>query len=175
MGFRSFSDGKPVDPVEWALQGLASEPRVRIVVGCDSQVLGGGTVYITTVLLRYPRNGAQVVYRRERTGRQPDLWTRLWGEVERSVNTAVHLRDVAGLPVTHVDMDINSDVRHGSYMLHAAAEGLARAHGLLPSTKPQLLMASWAANVLCHASALKHEAPIHRTADRGDVTLQNDL
>ena len=50
-----------------------------------------------------------------------------------------------------------------------------RSHGYEPHTKPEMLIASWAANVLCNGMGRKHEAPIHGKVDRGDVTLQTDL
>ncbi len=43
------------------------------------------------MVLRFHRNGAQVIYRRERAPKVNDLWTRLWGEVERSLAVALLL------------------------------------------------------------------------------------
>ncbi len=85
---------------------------------------------------------------------------RLWGEVERSLSIADLLRDVEHIPVHHIDMDLNSDVRYGSNKLHTAAVGYIRSHGYEPHTKPEMLIASWAANVLCNGTGAKHEAPV---------------
>ena len=60
------------------------------------------------------------------------------------------LRETGRIPVTRIDMDINSDDLYDSNKLHSAAVGYIRSHGYEPHTKPDLLIASWAANVLCN-------------------------
>jgi predicted RNase H-related nuclease YkuK (DUF458 family) len=173
--FRAMADGHVVDLLSAVRQAVRDDARIEVLVGCDSLNRGSHTLYATTVVLRYPANGARVFYRRERTRRVTDLWERLWGEVERSIAVATTLRDQGPVPVRRIDMDLNSDERFASNRLHAAAVGYVRGHGYEPCTKPALLIASWAANLLCNGGVRKHEAPIHREADRGDVTLQIDL
>ncbi|MCB0789890.1 MAG: hypothetical protein KDB75_11330, partial [Flavobacteriales bacterium] len=73
----------------------------------------------------------------------------LWGEVERSLEVARTLSSEGHIPVSRIDMDLNSDPQYGSHRLHAAAVGYVRAHGYEARTKPELLIASWAANILC--------------------------
>ncbi len=172
-GFRSMADGRPVDLLAHVRSELQRPNSTEVLVGSDSQNHGGHTIYTTAVVVRYHRNGAHVLYLRERMARITDLWTRLWGEVERSLTVAEGLR-TQHIPVYHIDMDLNSDVRFGSNKLHAAAVGYVRSHGYEPHTKPELLMAGWAANVLCNGMGRKHEAPVPR-GNRGDVTLQTDL
>jgi predicted RNase H-related nuclease YkuK (DUF458 family) len=173
--FKRMADGRPVQLLTHVRELLRSRNDVEVLVGCDSHNHGKHTIYATAVVLRYLRNGAQVVYHRERSDRVSDLWTRLWGEVERSLFVAEMLREQGSIPVHRIDMDLNSDERYASNRLHTAAVGYVRAHGFEPRTKPDLLIASWAANILCNGTGAKHEAPIHRKADRGDVTLQTDL
>lgn len=168
------ADGSTVDLLAYVRAAMLARTDVEVLVGSDSHNHGKHTVYTTTVVLRYFRNGAQVIYRREKHPKVSDMWTRLWGEVERSLSIADLLR-VERIPVTHIDMDLNSDVRYGSHKLHTAAVGYIRSHGYEPHTKPEMLIASWAANVLCNGMGRKHEAPIHGKVDRGDVTLQTDL
>lgn len=161
-GFHQMHDGSPVRLLEHIRQVLLLHPEVEVMVGSDSQNRSSSTIYTTTVVLRFPRNGAHVLYRRERQARIRDLWTRLWGEVERSVAVADALVREGGVKVARIDMDLNSDPKHGSHRLHATALGFVRAQGYEPRTKPDLLMASWAANVLCHrglSTVRKHEAP----------------
>jgi len=172
-GFQRMADGSTVDLLAYVRAATQERTDVEVLVGSDSHNHGQHTVYTTTVVLRYFRNGAQVIYRREKHPKVSDMWTRLWGEVERSLSIADLLR-VEHIPVNHIDMDLNSDVRYGSNKLHTAAVGYIRSHGYEPHTKPEMLIASWAANVLCNGMGRKHEAPIHGV-DRGDVTLQTDL
>jgi predicted RNase H-related nuclease YkuK (DUF458 family) len=147
--FKRMHDNGPVCLLEHVRGIVDQEPGVEVVVGCDSHNFKRHTLYTTTVVLRFKRNGAQVIYRREKAKKVTDLWTRLWGEVERSLAVAHALRDEGGIRVSRIDMDLNSDPQHGSHRLHATAVGYIRSHGYEPRTKPDLLIASWAANVLC--------------------------
>ena len=161
-GFHHMHDGSPVRLLEHIREVLHRHPDAEVMVGSDSQYRNGSTIYTTTVVLRFPCIGANVLYRRERRTRIRDLWTRLWGEVERSIAVADALGRAGGVRVARIDMDLNSDPKHGSHRLHATALGFVRAQGYEPRTKPDLLMASWAANVLCHGglrTVRKHEAP----------------
>lgn len=148
--FRRMLDGTSVDLLQHVSTVLAHHADVEVLVGSDSHNRAHHTVYTTTVVLRFRRNGAQVIYRRERAPKVTDMWTRLWGEVERSLAVALWLRDDGQVPVRSIDMDLNSDERFGSHKLHTAAVGYIRSHGYEPHTKPDLLIASWAANVLCN-------------------------
>jgi len=159
-GFRSMMDGRPVDVLAHLHQVLGSTDDVEVLVGTDSHNRSRHTVYSTAIVLRFRKNGAQVLYRRERAPKVTDLWTRLWGEVERSLSVAETLRQVGAIPVQRIDMDLNSDARFASHKLHTAAVGYVRSHGYEPHTKPDLLIATWAANILCQGSVRKHEAPI---------------
>ncbi|HMC96218.1 MAG TPA: ribonuclease H-like YkuK family protein [Flavobacteriales bacterium] len=175
LGFKSMHDGRAVDLLAHVGGVLAAHRDVEVMVGSDSHNYANHTVYTTTVVMRFFRNGAQVVYRREKAPKVVDLWTRLWGEVERSLVVAQILRTQGSIDVCRIDMDLNSDARFGSHKLHTAAVGYVRSHGYEPHTKPDMLIATWAANLLCNGMGRKHEAPIRRMADRGDVTLQIDL
>jgi predicted RNase H-related nuclease YkuK (DUF458 family) len=158
-GFRRMVDGSDVEVLAHVRSVLSLHDDVEVLVGCDSQNRSRHTVYTTTVVLRFRRNGAQVIYRQERAPKVTDLWTRLWGEVERSLAVAQQLRDPGSIPVRRIDMDLNSDARFGSHKLHTAAVGYIKAHGYEPHTKPDLLIASWAADVLCGGTLRKHETP----------------
>lgn len=161
-GFRSMYDGRSVDVLTHVRQVLDSVRDVEVMVGSDSHNRARHTVYSTAIVLRFRKNGAQVLYRRERAPKVTDLWTRLWGEVERSLDVARSLTEAGRIPVQRIDMDLNSDQRFGSSRLHTAAVGYIRSHGYEPHTKPDMLIATWAANILCNGTGRKHEAPIHR-------------
>ena len=153
-------DGHAVDLLSHVSGVLAANNDVEILVGSDSHNYARHTVYTTTVVLRFFRNGAQVIYRREKAPKVVDLWTRLWGEVERSLAVAQILRLDGHMSVRQIDLDLNSDARFGSHKLHTAAVGYVRSHGYEARTKPDLLIATWAANILCNGTGRKHEAPI---------------
>jgi predicted RNase H-related nuclease YkuK (DUF458 family) len=148
--FRSMEDGRAVDVFDHVRSALEGRSDVEVMVGCDSHNRQLYTLYTTTIVIRYHRNGARVLYRREKAPKVTDLWTRLWGEVERSLAVAQLLRETGRIPVKRIDMDLNSDNRFASNKLHTAAVGYIRSHGYEPYTKPEMLIASWAANVLCN-------------------------
>lgn len=156
--FRRLQDHRDVELVSCLRSALQHHPDAELLVGTDSQSRGDHTIYTSAVVLRFRRNGAQVFYRRERSTRIADLWTRLWGEVERSLEVAQWLSR-SELRVARIDLDLNSDPRHGSHKLHHAAVGYVRSHGYEPITKPDMLIAGWAADLLCHGGGRKHETP----------------
>ena len=76
--FKRMHDGSPVHLLDHVREAVSSNPGMEVLVGSDSHDRGDHTVYTTTVVLRYWRNGAHVIYRRERAARVGDLWSRLW-------------------------------------------------------------------------------------------------
>ena len=145
MGGKSIPDLK-----SYLSHVLSNQENAEVHVGCDSQNTGGSTVYVTTIVLRYQNNGAHVVYHKERIKKIDDLWTKLWGETERSVAMANWLQDECGVPVKQIDLDYNSDPSFPSNKLLSASTGYISSLGYESKAKPNLLMAVWAANVLCH-------------------------
>lgn len=131
------------------ITAMTSESKVEVHVGCDSQNHKRHTVYVTTVVFRFPNNGAHVIYRRERVPKILDMWTKLWGETERSVELANLILEECNLRVAQIDLDFNSDSQYASHKLVSASSGYITSLGFNSKVKPDLLMAAWAANVLC--------------------------
>ena len=131
------------------ITAMTSESEVEVHVGCDSQNHKRHTVYVTTVVFRFPNNGAHVIYRRERVPKILDMWTKLWGETERSVALANLILEECNLRVNQIDLDFNSDSQYASHKLVSASSGYITSLGFKSKVKPDLLMAAWAANVLC--------------------------
>lgn len=132
------------------IAAICSDQSLDIHVGCDSQNYKRYTVYVTTVVFRYPDNGAHVIYRRERVPKILDLWTKLWGETERSVALAQMILEECNVRVKQIDLDFNADPAYPSQKLISASAGYIKSFGFDAKAKPNLLMAAWAANVLCH-------------------------
>ena len=131
------------------ITAMTQESEVEVHVGCDSQNHKRHTVYVTTVVFRFPNNGAHVIYRRERVPKILDMWTKLWGETERSVELANFILEECNLRVHQIDLDFNSDSQYASHKLVSASSGYITSLGFNSKVKPDLLMAAWAANVLC--------------------------
>ncbi len=147
--FRMMDSNQEIDLGSYVADFMAAHPECALYVGSDSQNLGKQTVYVTAVVMRFPGMGAHVVYRKERVARIGDLWTKLWGETERSVEVASFLRDTCRLKVERIDLDFNSDPGYSSHKLLNASNGYLQSLGFASAAKPELLMAAWAANVLC--------------------------
>ena len=128
---------------------MTASSDVEVHVGCDSQNHKRHTVYVTTVVFRFRNNGAHVIYRKERVPKIFDMWTKLWGETERSVALARLILEECNIRVKQIDLDYNSDPTYPSHKLIAASSGYITSLGFEAKAKPNLLMAAWAANALC--------------------------
>jgi predicted RNase H-related nuclease YkuK (DUF458 family) len=71
---------------------LGDQP-VKIYLGCDSQNHALNTVYATTVVFHIADSGCHIIYKKDQVPVILDMWTRLWGEAERSVEAALYLRE----------------------------------------------------------------------------------
>lgn len=148
LEFRLVQSKERVDLVSYTLNMLALHPECEVHVGCDSQNFRHHTVYVTAVVFRFPHNGAHVIYKKEKVPRIEDMWTKLWGETERSVQAAALLNDHKA-NVSQIDLDFNSDTAHASHKILGASQGYVTSFGFVPKAKPNLLMAVWMANALC--------------------------
>ena len=138
------------DVCDYVREMMSSGALCSLHVGCDSQNYRCHTVYVTTVVFRYPQAGAHVIYRKEKVPRISDMWTKLWGETERSVALAHMLREEAEVEVEQIDLDFNTDPAYPSNKLLSASAGYIQSLGFQSGAKPDLLMAAWAADALCH-------------------------
>lgn len=147
--FRVMDNGRTVELATHAKALLQQSPDLQVMVGSDSQNRGGNTIYATTVVFRYAGRGAHVVYQKTKGEKVTDLWSRLWHELERSIAVADHLK-AQGVMVHQIDMDYNSDPSFASNKVWSAAVGYVKSMGYRSGSKPDLLIASWAANVICN-------------------------
>ena len=148
--FSLMANNRKIATKEYLIEYLKNNPECEIHVGCDSQNYTNKTVYVTTIVIRYPNRGAHVLYYKEKVARIRDLWTRLWNEIERSIATANFIENECGLKVTQIDLDLNEDPDYPSNKVLRAASGYLSSLGFTSKAKPNLLMATWAANSLCH-------------------------
>ncbi len=147
--FRLMQTGRAIDLKTYLARFLQARPECTLHVGTDSQNVRHFTVYASVIVLRYPNMGAHVLYRREKVPKIEDSFVKLWGETERSVNLACYLRDDCRLKVAQIDLDFNTNPEYFSNRLLQASSGYITAMGFKSAAKPELLMATWAANVLC--------------------------
>lgn len=86
MKYRRLTDQKTLELIPYIKSYLKRKSafEVKIHVGCDSQVKSGKTTYVSTVVLHVGLTGCHILYKKDVVPRKLDLWTKLWGEVERS-------------------------------------------------------------------------------------------
>ena len=149
MVFRILSTDTRVILDEYIRDYLQKNPKAQIIIGCDSKNRDDETVYGLVVVLYKNKKGGHVLYGKERVPRVRDRWSRLWKEVEYSVDMANQLVQ-SGLPkATFIDLDLNPDPQYKSNDVVRAAVGLVESMGYQARTKPYSLCASYAADKVC--------------------------
>ena len=149
MVFRILSTDTRVILNEYIREYIRKNPKAQIIIGCDSKNRDDETVYGLVVVLYKNKKGGHVLYGKERVPRVRDRWSRLWKEVEYSVDMANQLVQ-SGLPkATFIDLDLNPDPQFKSNDVVRAAVGLVESMGYQARTKPYSLCASYAADKVC--------------------------
>jgi predicted RNase H-related nuclease YkuK (DUF458 family) len=148
MKFKRLTDRAQIDLAKYLktyIEQVGAE-NVRLYIGCDSQNKSAWTNYATTIVIHIGNTGCHVLYQKERVRpRIEDFWTRLWKEVERSVEVALYLQE-NGIEVDNIDLDLNDDPNMKSNKLVAAARGYVESLGIKANIKPDLLPAICAAD-----------------------------
>lgn len=128
-------EGKPIDVVEHTLDILKKYPNCQVHIGTDSQNKKKLTRYSTVILYRYGTRGAHYIYTSYKIKRINDKWTRLWKEVEYTIEISEWLNGKINVNI-QIDMDYNSDELHFSNKLISSAQGWANSLGYKVNIKP---------------------------------------
>ena len=145
--FRLYSGELINELGKYIVEHITDFPETEIYVGTDS-VDRTKTVYVTTICFRHPNNGAHVIYKKDYELKSPDLFTKLWREVEKSNEVALYIKPYLNNKMITVDLDLSSLKRHASNIAHDAARGYMIAQGFNVRTKPQAYAATRAADHL---------------------------
>lgn len=147
MRFKKLTDGRGFELAEYVHEFLEKNKGydVKIYLGCDSQNKSTNTTYATTVVFHVENTGCHVIYKKEEVPVIRTMWDRLWKETEKSVDTALYLRE-NGIEVSTIDLDYNIDPIHKSSKLVASAVGYVESLGFKARVKPDLLPAVYAAD-----------------------------
>jgi predicted RNase H-related nuclease YkuK (DUF458 family) len=148
MQFKTLSNRKQINLVEYVTKYLSENPTADILIGCDSQNYTGTTVYATVVALYKPKGGAHVLFNKEVLPLEKVRQLRLMNEVWKSVEVAELLKN-SGLPqVKYIDIDVNPDKRYKSNEVLRSAVGLVEGMGYTVRYKSMGVMATYAADML---------------------------
>lgn len=141
-------NGDVVDVVQHTMEILRECPYVDIHVGTDSQNHRKHTTYTIVIAYRYGSRGVHYILHKQKYPKIKDKWTRLWGEVERSIETAEWMTSKLSVKL-EIDFDFNDDEKHFSNKLVNAATGWAMSLGYKSNIKPSNQIATRAADYHC--------------------------
>jgi len=149
MKFKKLTDGSDIDLATYLKNYIKnnSNNSIRIYVGCDSHVKGEHTTYVSTVVIHVGNSGCHVLYKKEKVDPIRDLFRKLWGEVERSVEVTLYLRE-NGINIHTIDLDLNHQEEHASNKVVNAAMGYVKSLDIKVRIKPDILPAIAAADNL---------------------------
>ena len=149
MVWKDLGNGKEVNVVEYIKNYLDVKPETKLYIGTDSQRKGKRVVYATVVVLYNEGKGGKVLYSKSTAPPIKDNFTRLFKEIETSIETATFLND-SGIEKKFItiDMDYNDDKKYYSNRLLTSALGWATAMGYECRKKPDAFAGSHAADKL---------------------------
>lgn len=145
MEFRKLSNRQPVDLLPYAVEFLRKNPNHKIYVGSDSQNDKRSTVYVTVIVF-HSGEGGHVLYSKTTMPRISDRFSRLWKEVEFSIEAAEQLKVLGLPPIESIDLDLNPDPKFGSNNVLRSAVGYVESLGYKWRIKPDSPMASCVAD-----------------------------
>jgi predicted RNase H-related nuclease YkuK (DUF458 family) len=148
MEFRKLSDNQAVDLVSYVKEYLTTHPNHEIYIGCDSQNAKRDTRYGVVVVLYAKGKGGHVLYAKDTKALVRDRFTRLWGEVELSIEIATFLRSSGIDRTLFIDLDLNPDPKYKSNQVLRSAMGYVEGMGFKVRIKPYAVMASYVADTL---------------------------
>jgi predicted RNase H-related nuclease YkuK (DUF458 family) len=151
MEYKTLGNKKVVENIgSYIKDKIKNIPYTKIYVGTDSQNKDTITHYVTAIVIHFNgNNGGHVIYAEEKVPIIKDRFTKLWGEVTRSLDVANFLKDDCGIPVQYIDLDLNSNVKWDSNKVLTSAVGLIKSSGFEARFKPNDAYAVRIADVLC--------------------------
>lgn len=147
--FQTLGTRQEIDLVPYLKDFLTKYPESTILVGCDSQNKGEWTNYAIVIALHQPSLGGHVLFTKLKVDRIRDRFTKLWNEVEYSLEVAEFLKANGVQKIDYIDIDINPDPRYGSNNVLRAALGYLQSFGYKTRCKPHALAATYVADTIC--------------------------
>lgn len=117
--------------------------NVRLYIGCDSKQSGDYTTYAVSAVLYKKGLGGHVLYFTDKVPRIRDMFTKLWGEVERTKDFLEYLGEDMKPFIEEVHLDFNPAPMYKSSMVHDAGIGLISSMGYKAIGKPSGWCASY--------------------------------
>ena len=154
--FRTLQGEKIISDIPSYLNGKIQE-TTKVLIGCDSQTMGGITSYGLVVVLHYGNRGGHVLYTQLDLPVVKDRFTKLWKEVEYSIDLAEALMKAGLTRIDYIDVDLASDVKWNSNTILRSAMGWVTDMGYNARCKPDAICASYVADKVCRKSKFKKD------------------
>ena len=156
-GFKLYG-GKKIDNLkEYVEIYLKANPTAVPYIGTDSKDF----TFVTTICFRHPGDGVHIIYRKEKTSRRIDIFSKMMKETDMTMEVVQYLEyelmDLKlerGLGVDdrlfkiHCDVNPNEDAK--SNVAHSSVVGMFKGLGYNVDTKPNAWAATCAADFLSH-------------------------
>lgn len=145
--FRDHKGNKITNIVQYCKNFVNVNDGVKIHIGTDSQNSRQNSSYVTVIAFRFQNRGVHYIYHNRTIPKIRDIFTRLWKEVEFSVDLSNYLRE-NNIDVDKIELDFNKDKAAGSHMVLQSGTGYVIGMGYDVSVKPDELIAVKAADHL---------------------------
>lgn len=155
--FKKLGDGQEIDLISYVREKLSESSDIKLYIGADSQNVGSKTVYANVIVFHYPNNGGHVIYAKYEVPLIKDRFSKLWNEVEDSVNIAKYLESNGIRKPNFIDLDFNADPKFQSNSILRSALGYVESMGFIARYKPYAISASYIADKIVN---MKRKRPL---------------
>ena len=155
--FKKLGDGEIIDLIPYVKERMSESSNVKLYIGADSQNVGSKTVYAIVIVFHYHNNGGHVIYSKYEVPLIKDRFSKLWNEVEDSVNLAKYLESNGLEKPTFIDLDFNADPKYQSNTVLRSALGYVESMGFVARYKPHAISASYIADKIVN---MKNKRPL---------------
>jgi predicted RNase H-related nuclease YkuK (DUF458 family) len=150
MEYKKLDNTRIDDVADYIKTSIKNVPYSKIYIGTDSQNKDDYTVYVTAIVIHWnENNGGHVIYTKDKVPRIRDRFTKLWGEVQRSVEVANFLKNDCGISIEYIDLDLNANTKWDSNKVLKPALGYVESLGYQARYKPGPAYAVRIADILC--------------------------
>lgn len=141
-----------VNVIEHTLQQIEKWSNLKIYLGTDSQDYGKITRYVTTVVYRYGKRGADYVYYRQEVDKVKDMFTRLYQEGSMTIETAQMIDSEIPVSFAALEFDYNQVPKWASNKLISSIGGWVKGlnyNAVFKNTGDNIMIATKAADHIC--------------------------
>lgn len=142
-------NGERINVIEHTLEQIKLWPNLKMFIATDSQDQGQYSKYATVIVYRYGTRGAHYVYYREDVPRCKDMFTRLYDEAVRTIETAQMIDEEIPVSFEALEFDYNNLPKHNSNKLLSSIRGWVKGLNYKPVFKGSDLIAAKAADHVC--------------------------